>query len=175
MPIIQVDMKGFDQVSDAFARMQAEAKRSAAYWVRNTAEKFVQLLKEEAPYQDKRVDERYPQHLRDSFIVERVGKLDYRVVPSGTGASLKYNWMVGGTRPHIIQPRFKKYLWWPGLPRGTRISIVHHPGTQPNPFDERAFAQLSGEVNAPEEIVEDLITAFQSAFRGSSGAYGSEL
>ena len=174
MAIIRVDMHGFDQISDAFAKMRVEAPRSAAYWVRNTAEKFAQLLKENAPYQD-RPDPRYPQHLRDSFTVQRMGQLDYSVVTTGAGAALKYNWMVGGTRPHIITPRFKKYLWWPDLPRGTRITIVHHPGTAPNPFDEQAFAQLRGEIDAPEEIVEDLLAAFQSAFRGSSGTPGGAL
>jgi HK97 gp10 family phage protein len=37
-----------------------------------------------------------------------------------------------GTRPHIIRPRTKKALWWPGAAHP--VSQVRHPGTQAQPF-----------------------------------------
>lgn len=37
-----------------------------------------------------------------------------------------------GTRPHIIDPRRKQALWWPGA--GFPRKRVHHPGATANPF-----------------------------------------
>lgn len=42
-----------------------------------------------------------------------------------------------GTRPHDIYPRNKQALYWPGARHP--VSVVHHPGTRPNPFLERAL------------------------------------
>ncbi len=49
-----------------------------------------------------------------------------------------------GTRPHVILPRFKKALFWPGAAHPVRI--VHHPGTKPNPYHERAADSVKGDV-----------------------------
>jgi len=46
-----------------------------------------------------------------------------------------------GTRAHIIRPREKKALWWPGLPHP--VAIVHHPGTRPNDYMARALERFS--------------------------------
>jgi hypothetical protein len=37
-----------------------------------------------------------------------------------------------GTEPHVIYPRFKKALFWPGADHPVRM--VNHPGTKPYPF-----------------------------------------
>lgn len=37
-----------------------------------------------------------------------------------------------GTRPHIIRPRSKQALWWPGAHHP--VKSVYHPGTQAQPF-----------------------------------------
>lgn len=37
-----------------------------------------------------------------------------------------------GTRGHIIRPRTKKALWWPGASHP--VAKVYHPGTRPQPF-----------------------------------------
>ena len=37
-----------------------------------------------------------------------------------------------GTRAHIIRPRARQALWWPGAPHP--VKVVHHPGTQAQPF-----------------------------------------
>lgn len=37
-----------------------------------------------------------------------------------------------GTRPHIIRPRTKKALWWPGARHP--VKKVYHPGTKAQPF-----------------------------------------
>jgi len=37
-----------------------------------------------------------------------------------------------GTEPHIIRPRTKQALWWPGARHP--VKMVRHPGTQAQPF-----------------------------------------
>lgn len=41
-----------------------------------------------------------------------------------------------GTRAHIIRPRYKKALRFPGKGKGGVVfaQVVHHPGTKPNRF-----------------------------------------
>lgn len=51
-----------------------------------------------------------------------------------------------GTRPHIILPRFKQALFWEGAPHP--VKRVQHPGTQPNPYHERAVAKSRDELEA---------------------------
>lgn len=46
-----------------------------------------------------------------------------------------------GTRPHVILPRDKKALYWPGA--GHPVKKVHHPGTKANPFFERAIRKAN--------------------------------
>ncbi len=53
-----------------------------------------------------------------------------------------------GTRPHVILPRKKKALFWPGA--GHPVRKVKHPGTKPNPFFVRAISK-AGPQSAFEE------------------------
>lgn len=48
-----------------------------------------------------------------------------------------------GTVPHIIRPREKRALFWPGAPHP--VGVVHHPGTRPQPFLRPALFQERGE------------------------------
>lgn len=38
-------------------------------------------------------------------------------------------WIERGTRPHVIRPRVKKALFWPGAAHP--VARVNHPGTRP--------------------------------------------
>jgi len=53
------------------------------------------------------------------------------------------NYVVFGTRPHVIKPRNKQALYWPGAPYP--VAVVHHPGTKPNPFMIEALGAIAGE------------------------------
>lgn len=45
----------------------------------------------------------------------------------GDGFSPLWSWIEYGTRPHMIYPRTKRALFWPGAEHP--VSAVHHPGT----------------------------------------------
>jgi hypothetical protein len=44
-----------------------------------------------------------------------------------------------GTAPHVITPRNKKALYWPGADHP--VARVNHPGTAPNPYLRPALFQ----------------------------------
>lgn len=52
-----------------------------------------------------------------------------------------FEYVERGTRPHIIRPRFKKALSWPGASHP--VALVHHPGTAAQHPLENA-AQVAG-------------------------------
>jgi hypothetical protein len=67
-----------------------------------------------------------------------------------------------GTKPHIIEPRDARALYWPGADHPVRL--VHHPGTKENPFMERIIAAAQPEIdttftNALEQIVQQMAGA----------------
>ena len=46
-----------------------------------------------------------------------------------------------GTRPHVIRPRNKQVLRFTVGGRVVFAKVVHHPGTRPNPFLDRALSE----------------------------------
>jgi hypothetical protein len=51
-----------------------------------------------------------------------------------------------GTAPHVIEPKDKKALYWPGAAHPVRK--VNHPGTKPNDFMGRIVAASQEEIDA---------------------------
>jgi len=72
--------------------------------------------------------------------VKQSGSYNYTVYDGFPGQLLR-----GGVKPHIIVPRRKKALWWPGL--GRPVLMVHHPGFKPIKYVDTAIASSKGEIN----------------------------
>lgn len=55
--------------------------------------------------------------------------------------------ITSGTQPHIIEPVAAQALHWHSN-TGTDVfaMIVHHPGTAPNPFNQRTLDDMRGEI-----------------------------
>lgn len=60
------------------------------------------------------------------------------VVVSGHPAT---QYVIYGTAPHVIRPRRRKALRFDVGGRTTFAKVVHHPGTQPNPFLQQALRE----------------------------------
>lgn len=61
------------------------------------------------------------------------------------GTNVEYAPMVEmGTRPHLITPKTKQALFWPGGP-GPR-KVVHHPGTRAQPYLRPALVSSLGKI-----------------------------
>jgi hypothetical protein len=85
--------------------------------------------------------------LRDSIKSERV--LGAATVVLTFTAHVPYaGFVLEGTGPHDIRPRNAQALHWTG-PNGSMFArLVHHPGTRPNPFPERAIRPLEPAIQA---------------------------
>ena len=62
-----------------------------------------------------------------------------------------------GTKAHVILPKDKQALYWPGASNPVRS--VNHPGTKPNPFMERIIAASQPEIDAMFGVALSQITA----------------
>jgi len=67
-----------------------------------------------------------------------------------------------GTKPHVIEPKDKKALYWPGAAHP--VKRVNHPGTKANDFMGRIVAASEGEINetfgtALQQVVEAIAAA----------------
>jgi hypothetical protein len=50
-----------------------------------------------------------------------------------------------GTKPHVIEPKDKKALYWQGADHP--VKRVNHPGTAANPFMERIIQAATPDIN----------------------------
>ncbi|MFZ5719203.1 MAG: HK97-gp10 family putative phage morphogenesis protein [Pseudomonadota bacterium] len=91
------------------------------------------------------------------------------VGPSGRAAR-KAHLVEFGTKPHKIRPKKGRRMVWPEGGAKVGAAEVDHPGTRPQPFMRRAFAETSHEVlqrigdNLREEIAR---TAARAAARAA--------
>lgn len=51
-------------------------------------------------------------------------------------------YLVKGTQPHTILPRFKRALWWPEIRVGHPIARAEHPGISPRLSEESLAVAL---------------------------------
>lgn len=118
-----------DQITRAIARLRQAAGTSgdtSALTVAGTAV-LLEALKAEAP--------RKTDRLRDSILARtEAGERRFYALPTA-------RFVVGGTRPHLILPRTKRALFWPGA--GHPVRQVRHPGTAPNDFPARAVGRAT--------------------------------
>lgn len=71
------------------------------------------------------------------------------------GIAPHWIYVVEGTRPHIIRAKYKKALRVPGY--GV-FKSVSHPGTKANPFVDKAYDRMQGDINHRVNIFERWLT-----------------
>lgn len=85
--------------------------------------------------------------LRDSIRSEHVVSAA-SVVLTFTANVPYAGFVVEGTAAHDIRPRNAQILHWSGPGGSVFAHLVHHPGTRPDPFAERAVRPIEGDVLA---------------------------
>lgn len=137
--MVTIDVVGIDEVLRRLEAMQWSLSQSSRKVVMEAARLLKPIMREEAP--------------------ERTGALRqgirYRTISSGETSWARFYeegqaadyvaFVIEGTAAHEIAPTTKKALYWPGA--GHPVAFVHHPGTQPNPFPERAMERLEREID----------------------------
>ncbi len=66
-----------------------------------------------------------------------------------------------GSKPHVILPKNKKALYWPGAAHP--VSRINHPGSRANPYMERILANAQSDIDhtfmeATELLLQKLAT-----------------
>jgi len=122
-------MATFDSIAAQLRTLVTSAKRDAMQRVVLAGERLVKL---EAPVKQGT--------LRRSI----VGRVEAGGDRGVVGTNVRYARGVhDGTRPHIIRPRTKKAVNWPGARHPVRS--VRHPGSKANPFIKRGGDRLRPE------------------------------
>ena len=88
--------------------------------------------------------------LSGSYQWEKLGPMSYAI-----GSNVAYRWFViGGTDPHIIEATTAKALhfFWEQAGGFVFFKSVQHPGTQANPFIDRALETTEGSIDEIAEI-----------------------
>jgi HK97 gp10 family phage protein len=150
---VDVDLSAFD--IDAIAPEVDAQMRMAMHLVMDMA---VVTAKREAPVRSGHLS----QSLRSRPVT---GSFFDGGVEGGIQSPLPYaSYVEDGTRPHLIEPRFRKALRWPAGASGFAFAQrVRHPGTDPNPFMDRAVKAVEREA---EQIFAD---AFALAVTRAAG------
>lgn len=154
--LFQWELIQFRDVLGRFTKGSAEARKASRQMAREAGQLVVRKIKAEAPigthydvnWQNKTVKTSRPETLKKS--------IKFRTYNRPWGVELdvlavKYaQFVIKGTKPHIIRPRKKKVLafFWAGAPqaivqkfgwRGVTFMKVKHPGTKANPFQMRGL------------------------------------
>ena len=124
---MDIKIEGWSQ--EDFDRLIRAARQAIALAIKYTATEVWGNVRKEAPVDHGR--------LAGSFQLDQVDDLSYRIW-SGVEYALAVH---EGTKPHVIEPKNKKALYWEGARHPVRR--VMHPGTQANPYAERAIEQAS--------------------------------
>lgn len=136
---IQVKSKpSFQQIQARFTAAQKKQDERKHEAMRDLGREWVAAMRAEAPTGK---TGNFKKHI------------SYKTFASGPTVELRGyipqplgKWITKGTRAHMIYPKRGKYLafFWPRGFDGPRMYFfrhVHHPGTKPNPFDQRAMAR----------------------------------
>lgn len=122
---MDIEVEGWSK--EDFERFIRTARRAISLVFKYTATEIWGNIRKEAPVDHGR--------LAGSFQLEKIDDLAYRIK---SGVEYAYH-VHEGTDPHVIEPKNKKALYWKGAKHPVRR--VMHPGTEANPYANRAIEQ----------------------------------
>jgi hypothetical protein len=130
---IKIVAKGLDQAVKKLSKDQTGTMRTS---VRKIADIYRNMAREEAPKKTGK--------FAAGISKSSVGYLSWNINEGKKLGAIIRN----GSLSHIIRPKKAKALYWPGLPHP--VAWAAHPGTKPNPYDERAVSR--GDAPAQAEL-----------------------
>ena len=108
--------------------------RALVRWADVAGPTLRDLVREEAPVGQGPGAGRLRQQIRYQRNTS-VGSVALKIL----GGAPYTGFVLHGTQPHVILPRHTLALHWTSGGADHFATIVHHPGTQPNPFGQRAL------------------------------------
>lgn len=136
--MLKIELKGFDTIIKGLKKSPEVAVKELGIALgKSMVVTHNQALKE-APVNKQGGGGNLRQNIKQNRINKLRGEIDSKAKYSG--------YVHEGTRPHIIRAKRKKVL---ANRRTGQIfgKVVRHPGTQPNPYMERALKKSEGRIN----------------------------
>jgi len=144
----------FRDVRGRFARADAQMLANKQRAARFLGQKWVEIAKEEAPVKTGK----FRESIRFHVFAKNTGSKTRAVVGFTTSSKQPLGrFIVEGTRPHIITANRKRFLrfFWPRAGKIVFFRSVHHPGTKPNPYIDRAYIRWLSVMDKEIESVAD--------------------
>lgn len=129
--VLEIEFTNLKDVLGSYLAAQEESRKAREDEIQKLAQRLERVARQEAPK-------------GRTGALRRSIKSEVRHSQDGSRVRLRADapyakFVIHGTRPHIILPRVAKVLRFEVADRIVFAKRVHHPGTQPNPFGERAL------------------------------------
>ncbi len=137
--LVTVETVGLRDLAGRFARAQSDWNRVAESEMHMFGRRVLDVARAEAP------GRRLPNKL--AVEVARTGTdtgLEVKITAEGVDPKI-LGYIIHGTRPHPISahlPPWALRFYWKRVRHMVFFRRVNHPGTQPNPFPERALKRV---------------------------------
>ncbi len=143
MPV-NIQIEGLSRLQDALARYPGVSSQVFSKAI-NASLALIDGQATDDAFQFKIPRDRRTGGLKNSFAFGKKLATPSRLSGS-IGPTVKYALFVEqGTKPHVITPKNKKALYWPGADHPVRS--VNHPGSAPNPFMERLASRAKPHID----------------------------
>jgi len=141
-PLLRVEISPpIRDLQGRFAKLEGEVKEVRREELRGLGREYVKVAQEEAP---KRTGQ-FARSIRYRTTVETGRRMELAV----TMATPLGSYIIFGTRPHVIVPvRARALHFFTKSGQEVFTKRVMHPGTRPNPFQQRAMERLEPEIDA---------------------------
>lgn len=133
----KMETRGFKEMQKTFAGAPRKIQDIGRAWAKDVAADETKYIRRAAPKRTGTFRATIEPYAR-AFVVG----IQFKPYPK-LGYKLK-EWIIGGTRPHIIRARYAEALhfYWTKRRKWVFYKFVHHPGTAPNDFVTRGAAQF---------------------------------
>ncbi len=155
---VTTDFQAFDDLMVRITGTKVDRLNSL---VKDSAEILTETLKTEAPVGHDAETGAAGGRLRDSLMFQ-IGYLGATL--EGVGYA---QFVITGTRPHVIRPRASRALafYWARMGGRAVFAKVNHPGTRPNDFRRKGF-DLAYDMG----LLDEAFSRFWSSLGGEGGA-----
>lgn len=163
--MIRFELIGMRDAEGRFARWETSLVAAQRQRLQEVAEDLIEDLRTAAPR-----SEGNGEHVADGITFRFRGAREGvtgEIIAAGPRANV-LQFIINGTPPHIIRARSGRALAWqatnenygpPGNGGFYFFGAVNHPGTKPNPFVQRVWAQRQDEVTRRlAQVARDVVT-----------------
>lgn len=144
MPILlKITTKGFRATAGRFARASEHIPHSFRQRLQMLMRSVREAVRAEAPASLRRYVV-YRTEMLSQNPARALGRINLRQPPNPPYPAKIWDYIIEGTRPHIIEASNRRALhfYWEKMGEWVFFKYVRHPGTDPNDFPARAWRRV---------------------------------